>query len=164
MGVAPALWLSVGREVSPNIVSARDNVFVNNDIGVKFSGLIDPGESEFRRFTLRAEDAWFGTSAVPGNNDFHCNRGKSGLVGYDVRFDTAVDGGATMPFAGNTWLIAPPRVVHEQVNGAEIVVAPGKEVSLDISDAARLVRGMPGRRRPLIAACASLVWRLGQAA
>jgi hypothetical protein len=103
---AAALVLYTGFGKTPRVARARDNVFVDNDIGVLLAGS-DPQRPEPGR-------PWFdfGREGDPGNNTFRCNatQSMSGTGGdFIVRVDVVGD---AILLSGNEWDRRSPDTQH----------------------------------------------------
>jgi hypothetical protein len=95
----------------PTILKARNNRFINNEIGIHFSGAAG---------SLPTSD--FGSAADPGGNELACNSSlHGGVSGGDVIVDTT--GSATFPFRGNAWDHATPTTTA--ADGVDLLTTAG---------------------------------------
>jgi hypothetical protein len=123
---------------TPQIVKARMNVLRENDNAIDFG----PG------VLRRPSD--FGTHDSPGGNVFQCNSGPAlGVPSGDIRVSATSGGDAgVLPFVGNTWDEAPPRVAYAQdagPNGIDIQYLSLTPPILDTSEATATPPACKGR-------------------
>jgi hypothetical protein len=118
---AAALSLQANNSGSsaPQIVRARGNSFVGNDIGILWKGptLIGPN--------INGVISDFGSSDDGGHNTFACNSTLSGSVpGGDVVFDVGMAAKASpISFFGNAWDHTPPHAAagNAASNGQDVI-------------------------------------------
>jgi hypothetical protein len=113
----------------PQIVYARGNSIVGNDIGIWWQGPALLGANS----SLLSSD--FGSAGSHGNNTFACNSTTQGTApGGDLLFSVGSStGGQPMPFIGNSWDHTPP---HAAALGAS---SNGQDISFAGASASALV-------------------------
>ena len=124
-GVAVTLDSGTEEDVYPEIKLARDNTFLDNDVGIELRG---------HQPVLGTID--FGRPDDPGHNTIRCNSTVDGsaVPGHDLVVRAPLARSAHISFAGNTWDHAPPSA-GGKVNGADIDVAPGDRAAVNTSGA-----------------------------
>lgn len=132
-GAAPSAGLAFGAVQSffyPVARSVRDNVFRDNDIGVRFSSGATIG-------TERVSD--FGTAADPGGNELACN--DRDLV---VETSTA-SGGVALPWRGNVWDHDPPTQFEGSASplGTDVTRLSAVAASVDVAGSSAGPRACP---------------------
>jgi hypothetical protein len=113
----------------PTILRARENSFLNNDVGVEIRSK-NPLSS-----TYGSSD--FGKVGSPGNNVFACNAARpGGGAGGDVIVDLNSEG-PTLLFAGNQWDHNPPtqEKALTGTNGVDVLLRASPYPALDVSNA-----------------------------
>src|SRR5262249_52143702 len=107
----------------PEIVRARGNRFIANDIGIYTNS------QPFLTVVTRMLD--FGNAGEDGQNRFHCNSTPKGWPspGYDVWFDASASSDATLGFIGNFWDHDAPTLGGSGVgNGTDVVTRNGPTI------------------------------------
>lgn len=106
---------------NPQIIKARGNSFVGNDVGIQVEG------SAFVSPTRVAFD--WGNTTDAGNNVFACNSsGHSGGVGGDFSINIATGSTATLLLRGNKWDQTPPNTSATASDGLDLLNIGGATV------------------------------------